>query len=159
MNTLLTQIQFGLKRFKNFRKRLVLDYKWGNKHAHKNTHAIPLELKQELLKVHPSHLVQEGRRLEKNQRARKAKFNSVWKVRKTWYFLIYSGFVFQKDKLPTYNIPNIDGFELLPYVEYMAPKLTGDLLKHQQQVNQKKIQELSQPKEVPKLEVQAPSTK
>ena len=29
MNTLLTQIQFGIKKFKNFRKRLVLDYKMG----------------------------------------------------------------------------------------------------------------------------------
>lgn len=52
MNTLLTQIQFGVKRFANFRKRLVLDYKKGKKHDHTNPHAIPLELKQKLLKVH-----------------------------------------------------------------------------------------------------------
>lgn len=52
MNTLLTQLQFGVKRFANFRKRLVLDYKKGKKHHHTNPHAIPLELKQKLLKVH-----------------------------------------------------------------------------------------------------------
>jgi hypothetical protein len=51
MNLLLTNIQFGLKRFKNFRKKLILDYKKGKKHAHKNPHAIPLILKQKLLNV------------------------------------------------------------------------------------------------------------
>lgn len=51
MNTLLTRIQFGLKRFANFRKKLVLDYKKGGKHDHTNPHAIPLELKQKLLNV------------------------------------------------------------------------------------------------------------
>ncbi len=47
MNTnLLTSINYGLKRgFKTFRKALKkqgLDYKFGNRHTHKNTHAIPL---------------------------------------------------------------------------------------------------------------------
>ena len=39
---LLTRLEFGVKRFKNFRKKLVLDYKKGGKHAHKNPHAIEL---------------------------------------------------------------------------------------------------------------------
>ena len=43
---LLTTVSFGLKRFfKKFRKNLrrdALDYKFGNKHTHKNPHAIPL---------------------------------------------------------------------------------------------------------------------
>lgn len=52
MNTLLTQIQFGIKKFQNFRKRLVLDYKKGGKHDHTNPHAIPLKLKQKLINVH-----------------------------------------------------------------------------------------------------------
>jgi len=34
-----------------FRKGLVLDYKKGNKHTHRNTHAIPLKVKDRLLKV------------------------------------------------------------------------------------------------------------
>ena len=52
MNSLLTTtVAFGIKRFKQFRKKLVLDYKKGGKHAHKNPHAIPLVLKQKLLKV------------------------------------------------------------------------------------------------------------
>ncbi len=51
MNSLLFNIQYGLARFKSFRKRLILDYKKGDKHSHTNPHAIPLELKQSLLKV------------------------------------------------------------------------------------------------------------
>ena len=54
MNRLVTEISFGVKRFKQFRKKLVLDYKKGGKHAHRNPHAIPLELKQKLLKVNPT---------------------------------------------------------------------------------------------------------
>lgn len=34
-----------------FRKNLPLDYKKGNKHTHRNTHAIPLNVKDKLLKV------------------------------------------------------------------------------------------------------------
>lgn len=54
-SNLLTTISFGIKRhFKNFRKHLrrdVADYKFGNKHSHKNPHAIPLELKRKLVNV------------------------------------------------------------------------------------------------------------
>ena len=42
MNKLVTNIEFGLKRFKNFRKKLILDYKKGTRHDHANPHAIPL---------------------------------------------------------------------------------------------------------------------
>jgi hypothetical protein len=51
MNNLLTSVNYGVKRFKHFRKKLVLDYKKGSPHDHKNPHAIPLELKQKLLNV------------------------------------------------------------------------------------------------------------
>jgi cell shape-determining protein MreC len=46
MNSLLFNIQYGVKRFKQFRKKLILDYKKGDKHAHTNPHALPLEVKQ-----------------------------------------------------------------------------------------------------------------
>ena len=42
MNMLITRIEFGVKRFAQFRKKLTLDYKKGGKHDHKNPHAIPL---------------------------------------------------------------------------------------------------------------------
>ena len=42
MNMLINNITYGMKRFKKFRKKLVLDYKKGGKHAHRNPHAIPL---------------------------------------------------------------------------------------------------------------------
>ncbi len=49
------------------------------------------------------------------------------------------GFIFQRDRLPVYDIPNIEGFELKPYVEYLAPKVKVDLLGHQKKVNEAKI--------------------
>ena len=56
MNTnLLTTVSFGLKRhFKKFRKHLrreALDFKFGNKHTHRNPHAIPFDLKRKLQNV------------------------------------------------------------------------------------------------------------
>ena len=51
MNILANKITFGVKKFKQFRKSLVHDYKKGKPQDHKNPHAIPLELKQKLLKV------------------------------------------------------------------------------------------------------------
>lgn len=54
-SNLLTTVSFGLKRhFKKFRKTLrkeALDFKFGDKHTHKNPHAIPLELKRKLVNV------------------------------------------------------------------------------------------------------------
>ena len=76
MNTnLLTNITFGLKRhFKRFRKTLrreALDFKFGDKHTHKNPHAIPLELKRKLVNVifFIYFVVKERRQLAENQTA------------------------------------------------------------------------------------------
>ena len=51
MNMLLTIVEYGVKRFKHFRKQLILDYKKGKRHQHTNPHAMPNELKQKLLNV------------------------------------------------------------------------------------------------------------
>lgn len=53
------------------------------------------------------------------------------------------GFKFDKDKLPFYDIPNLDGFELKPYVEYLAPLLTEDLKDYQKVVNENKLKQMS----------------
>ncbi len=54
-SNLLTTISFGLKRhFKKFRKQLrreALDFKFGNKHTHRNPHALPFDLKRKLQNV------------------------------------------------------------------------------------------------------------
>ena len=52
-----------------------------------------------------------------------------------------------------YDIPNIDGFELLPYVEYNAPLLEGKLLNHQSRVNRELLEKMKngQTEKVPKL--------
>ena len=42
MNKLLTRIDFGVKRFKAFRKKLIHDYKKGSRHDHTNPHALTL---------------------------------------------------------------------------------------------------------------------
>jgi hypothetical protein len=42
MNALVLNISFGLKRFKQFRKHVPVDFKRGDKHAHRNPHAMPL---------------------------------------------------------------------------------------------------------------------
>jgi hypothetical protein len=47
--------------------------------------------------------------------------NSLRKVIKYW--LIDIGFRFDKTKVPLFDIPNIDGFELKPYIDFNAPKL------------------------------------
>jgi hypothetical protein len=68
MNLLLNKISFAKSFGKKFRKTLPLDYKKGHKHSHKNTHAIPLEVKDKLLKVF-KHFIKEqkGRGLGKNK--------------------------------------------------------------------------------------------
>lgn len=51
----------------SFRKKLPFDYKKGDKHDHRNTHSIPMEIKGRLMKV--SALVNkgsEGGKLEEN---------------------------------------------------------------------------------------------
>jgi hypothetical protein len=52
------------------------------------------------------------------------------------------GFKFDKEKVPFYDIPNIDGFELKPYVDFNAPKLNEKYLNHQLKVNQEKIEQV-----------------
>ena len=42
---------FSRKLGKSFRKKLPLDYKKGDRHTHRNTHALPLELKDKLMNV------------------------------------------------------------------------------------------------------------
>jgi len=42
MNSLVLSLQFGVKRFKQYRKNLPITFKNGDKHAHRNPHAMPL---------------------------------------------------------------------------------------------------------------------
>jgi len=56
---------------------------------------------------------------------------------------VRSGFKFDKEKLPFYDIPDLSGFELRPYVEYNALKLSDSLKNHQTQVNKDKIEKLT----------------
>ena len=42
---------FTIHHSQSYRKKLPLDYKLGNKHSHKNPHAIPMRVKDHYLKV------------------------------------------------------------------------------------------------------------
>lgn len=42
---------FSRKFGQTFRKKLPLDYKKGDKHTHRNTHALPLKTKDALMNV------------------------------------------------------------------------------------------------------------
>lgn len=61
-----------------FRKTLPLDYKKGNKHSHHNPHALPMRVKDSLLKVYLLSSLDEKRwRLETNQIVLKAKPKAI----------------------------------------------------------------------------------
>ena len=46
--------------------------------------------------------------------------------------------------MPFYDIPNVEGFELKPYVEYLTPLLDKALLNHQKKVNEEVIKKMKQ---------------
>jgi hypothetical protein len=45
--------------------------------------------------------------------------------------------------VPFLDIPNIDGFELKPYVDFNAPRINEKHLNHQLRVNQELIEKIS----------------
>lgn len=49
-NLLLTHLHFGVRRYANFRKRLPMDFK-THPPVQKNPHALPVKVKEKLLKV------------------------------------------------------------------------------------------------------------
>jgi hypothetical protein len=52
MNMITSRVQMYFASFgQTFRKKLVVDFKKGNKHTHRNTHAMPLHVKSSLLNV------------------------------------------------------------------------------------------------------------
>ena len=71
MKALTLDLQFFVKKGgKAFRKTLPLDFKKGDKHTHRNPHALIMEQKDKMIKVQPSDKVeQKRRRLEAYQRS------------------------------------------------------------------------------------------
>ena len=101
----------GISRYR--RQHGLYSYKIGKNQLHKNPHAIPLRERQLLksqgykgeLKIH------ERERLSQRpfgQHDRKGRFR------------------FDVEKVPFYNVPDLTGFKLKPYVPHSTPKINED---------------------------------
>ena len=55
---------------------------------------------------------------------------------------LWVGFILDKEKLPFFDIPDLTGCELKPYVEYNAPLISDELRNHQSNVNKLKLSKL-----------------
>ena len=99
---------FTIHHSQSYRKKLPLDYKLGNKHSHKNPHAIPMRVKDHYLKV-LTHLL--SRKKEAIGRKLDSLKGRVWSLlvnsRKQVVHFVMKGFVFDKEKLPFYDIPDL----------------------------------------------------
>ena len=105
------EASFTIHYAQSFRKKLPLDYKKGNKHDHKNTHAIPLLVKDRLLKVNSISIQShKGGNWKKIRELERNSLKPFGHFTKAGNFLLSSGFVFDKEKLPFYDIPDLQGF-------------------------------------------------
>lgn len=92
-------------------------------------------------------IVEERWRLAKNKIIREAEFKTIRQVYQIRQIIDNNaGFKFDKEKLPFYDIPDLTGFDLKPYVQYNAPKLSAELSKHQFTINNDKIAKLQSSK-------------
>ena len=97
-----------------YRKRLgVFSFKIKRPQYYKNPHAIPLQRKEKLKKM--SHPVQ---RISEAERESLRPFGKFSKKK---------GFTFDIDLVPHYNVPNLEGFKLQPYVPHVTPKIPEEI--------------------------------
>ncbi|CDW86400.1 UNKNOWN [Stylonychia lemnae] len=117
MNSLLYNQIFG---FSAFSKRLgVYSYKLGRPSRNKNPHAIPYHIKQQQkLKGYKGAI--KIREMERNS---DRPFGRISKK---------GNFIFQIEKVPFFNVPDLANFKLLPYVSHTTPKVNeNDKVKKQ----------------------------
>ena len=98
----------------NFRKRLgIYSFKVVRNNVNKNPHALPLHQREAFKKQGAAGIA----------RMKEYRDNSG----KPWGRLTNKGrFVFDVDKVPFYNIPDLSGFTLKPYVSYNTPLVAED---------------------------------
>ena len=104
----------GVRAPSRIRKKYGLySYKLGKNKHHKNPHAIPLK--------HYRHMKAEGYngQLKINERNRLSDrpFGRVTSKGR---------FVFDVEKVPFYNVPDLTDFKLKPYVPHITPKISAD---------------------------------
>lgn len=106
--------QFQSASFSKFRKRLgIYSYKITKQSSYKNPHAIPLQRREQYRKSG-----------EWGQR----RMNEVekWSMKPFGRFTRKGKFKIDLDRVPFYNIPDLEGFELKPYVSHSTPKMAPD---------------------------------
>ena len=97
-----------------FRKRLgVYTYKIRRPQYYKNPHAMPLN-KREALKKADTYNVQRIKQAERDSDRPFGKFTRQ------------GNFKFDIDMVPFYNVPDLTGFKLKPYVPHTTPKIPED---------------------------------
>ena len=104
----------GVRAPSRLRKKFGLySYKLGKSKNHKNPHAIPLKSKKYMkdrgyhgqLKIHDRERTSDrpfGRSTSRGK------------------------FMFDVEKVPFYNVPDLTDFKLKPYVPYITPKISAD---------------------------------
>ena len=115
----LTQIAARYKRRgAGFKKRLgVYSFKLKRPQYYKNHHAIPLHKREKLMKA-KSHVVQRISEAERESTRPFGRHTSKGR------------FHFNVDLVPFYDVPDLTGFKLLPYVPHTTPKIPEDKFEH-----------------------------
>jgi len=97
---------------KNFRKRLgVYSYKVRTHYTHKKPGVIPLNIKQNLLEQNTHRSKRMIKILEANSHYPFGKFTRRNK------------FMFDANRVPLYNVPDLTDFDLKPYVSVHTPQI------------------------------------
>ena len=99
----------------SFRKRLgVYSFKIKKRQYYKNPHAMKLS-KRELFKKSDEYSVQKITETERDS------------IRPFGSFTQFGNFKFNIDHVPFYNVPDLKGFKLKPYVAHSTPKVPNDI--------------------------------
>lgn len=106
------------KRFGNFRKaNRNFNYKrTGAQRGLSHPGAMDVQVKMKLLKMRTLEAAQRIKEMEIKEDRIFGKFDN------------FGNFYYDKSKVPEYDIPQIDNFELKPYVSYSTPKISQEMM-------------------------------
>jgi len=105
-----------IARAQTFRKRLgVFNYKVRTHWSHKKPGVMPFNIKQNLIKQDTHHARLVIKKMEENSHYPFGQFTRKGK------------FMFNPEKVPLYNVPDLTGFQLKPYVSVHTPQIDDDI--------------------------------
>mgnify|MGYP003904052221 FL=1 len=102
---------FQISRYR--RKHGLYSYKLGKNERHKNPHAIPLKSKEYM----KAEGYQGQLKIRERERLSDRPFGQHTSRGK---------FKFEIDRVPFYNVPDLTGFKLKPYVPHLTPMVPED---------------------------------